>query len=46
MLFLENRIHWFLDQPGIGYVDGDYYMKDDESEFAFVMTYTIVPTAD
>lgn len=38
---LENRIHWFLDQTGIGFVDGDYYMKDDESEFAFVMIYAV-----
>lgn len=40
---VENKIHWFLDEPGVSYIDSEDYRENDTS-YATVLTYHYTPS--
>ena len=42
---VENRIHMFLDDPRVIYVDSEDYRENDES-YATVLSYRYRPSED
>ena len=41
--YVEDQIHWFLDQPGVTYEAEEMYRENDKS-YASVLWYYYVPS--